>query len=73
MASEPLTQRVRTAHGDAWQEEGRLRIPYGGAFMAQPFAEERAVQLRVTRAVQGEDRGAFDAVGPVQPGNRDLG
>ena len=33
---EALTQRVRTAHGDAWQEEGRLRIPYGGAFAEQP-------------------------------------
>jgi GNAT superfamily N-acetyltransferase len=33
---ETLTQRVRTAHGDAWQEEGRLRIPYGGAFAEQP-------------------------------------
>jgi GNAT superfamily N-acetyltransferase len=31
-----LSQRVRTAHGDAWQEEGRLRIPYGGAFVEQP-------------------------------------
>jgi GNAT superfamily N-acetyltransferase len=36
MASESLSQRVRTAHGDAWQEEGRLRIPYGGAFAEQP-------------------------------------
>jgi ribosomal protein S18 acetylase RimI-like enzyme len=36
MASEPLSRRVRTAHGDAWQEEGRLRIPYGGAFAEQP-------------------------------------
>jgi GNAT superfamily N-acetyltransferase len=27
---------VRTAHGDAWQEEGRLRVPYGGAFAEQP-------------------------------------
>jgi ribosomal protein S18 acetylase RimI-like enzyme len=36
MALEPLGQRVRTAHGDAWQEEGRLRIPYGGAFAEQP-------------------------------------
>jgi GNAT superfamily N-acetyltransferase len=26
-----LSHRVRTAHGDAWQEQGRLRIPYGGA------------------------------------------
>jgi GNAT superfamily N-acetyltransferase len=33
---ETLTQRVRTAHGDAWQEEGRLRIPYGGASAEQP-------------------------------------
>jgi GNAT superfamily N-acetyltransferase len=31
-----LRQRVRTAHGDAWQEEGRLRIPFGGAFAEQP-------------------------------------
>lgn len=25
-----LSDRVRTAHGDAWQAEGRLRAPYGG-------------------------------------------
>jgi hypothetical protein len=25
-----LTERVRTAHGDAWQAEGRLRAPFGG-------------------------------------------
>jgi hypothetical protein len=31
-----LTQRARTAHGDAWQEEGRLRVPYGGAFAELP-------------------------------------
>ena len=31
-----LTARVRTAHGDAWQEQGRLRIPYGGAFAELP-------------------------------------
>jgi GNAT superfamily N-acetyltransferase len=31
-----LNQRVRTAHGDAWQEQGRLRIPYGGAFAEFP-------------------------------------
>ena len=31
-----LTHRVRAAHGDAWQEQGRLRIPYGGAFAELP-------------------------------------
>jgi GNAT superfamily N-acetyltransferase len=31
-----LNHRVRTAHGDAWQEQGRLRIPYGGAFAQLP-------------------------------------
>jgi len=31
-----LTHRVRTAHGDAWQEQGRLRIPYGGAAAELP-------------------------------------
>jgi len=36
MDSTVLTERVRTAHGDAWQEQGRLRIPYGGAFAELP-------------------------------------
>jgi GNAT superfamily N-acetyltransferase len=36
MDSNVLTERVRTAHGDAWQEQGRLRIPYGGAFAELP-------------------------------------
>jgi GNAT superfamily N-acetyltransferase len=31
-----LTQRVRTAHGDAWQVQGRLREPYGGAAAELP-------------------------------------
>lgn len=30
MDADELTHRVRTAHGDAWQVEGRLREPYGG-------------------------------------------
>lgn len=31
-----LTDRVRTAHGDAWQEEGRLRVQHGGGFAELP-------------------------------------
>jgi ribosomal protein S18 acetylase RimI-like enzyme len=31
-----LTERVRTAHGDAWQEQGRLREPYGGGAAELP-------------------------------------
>jgi ribosomal protein S18 acetylase RimI-like enzyme len=31
-----LTAKIRTAHGDAWQEQGRLRIPYGGSFADLP-------------------------------------
>lgn len=31
-----LTERVRTAHGDAWQAEGRLREPYGGGAAELP-------------------------------------
>jgi ribosomal protein S18 acetylase RimI-like enzyme len=31
-----LTGRVRTAHGDAWQAEGRLRAPYGGGATELP-------------------------------------
>lgn len=32
----PLTDRVRTAHGDAWQLEGTLRTAYGGGVAALP-------------------------------------
>jgi GNAT superfamily N-acetyltransferase len=31
-----LTDRVRTAHGDAWQLHGRLRLPYGGGALELP-------------------------------------
>jgi GNAT superfamily N-acetyltransferase len=31
-----LTSRVRTAHGDAWQEQGRLRARLGGGFAVLP-------------------------------------
>lgn len=27
---EPFADRVRTAHGDAWEAQGRLRVPRGG-------------------------------------------
>lgn len=30
MTAVELAERVRMAHGDAWQVEGRLRAPYGG-------------------------------------------
>lgn len=30
MDTTPLTHQVRTAHGDAWQVQGRLRVPQGG-------------------------------------------
>lgn len=33
-AFEELTHRVRTAHGDAWQAQGRLRVAYGGGAAA---------------------------------------
>ncbi|MGZ4610355.1 MAG: GNAT family N-acetyltransferase [Actinomycetes bacterium] len=37
MADEhPLTHRVRTAHGDAWQAEGRLREGLGGGAASLP-------------------------------------
>jgi GNAT superfamily N-acetyltransferase len=32
----PLTARVRTAHGDAWQVEGRLRAELGGGALELP-------------------------------------
>jgi len=31
-----LTERVRAAHADAWQEQGRLRVPYGGGAAELP-------------------------------------
>lgn len=36
MTDDALTQRVRTAHGDAWQAQGRLRAPYGGGAAELP-------------------------------------
>lgn len=36
MTSPELTGRVRTAHGDAWQAQGRLRTPYGGGVAELP-------------------------------------
>ena len=30
MTTADLTERVRAAHADAWQEQGRLRVAYGG-------------------------------------------
>src|SRR5919107_1311530 len=31
-----LAERVRAAHADAWQEQGRLRVPYGGGVAELP-------------------------------------
>src|SRR5919112_1195274 len=31
-----LAERVRAAHADAWQEQGRLRVPYGGGAAELP-------------------------------------
>ena len=36
MSVDHLTERVRAAHGDAWQEEGRLRVRHGGGFAELP-------------------------------------
>jgi GNAT superfamily N-acetyltransferase len=36
MARPGFTARVRAAHGDAWQEEGRLRVQHGGGFAELP-------------------------------------
>ena len=30
MDTTDLTQQVRSAHGDPWQVQGRLRVPHGG-------------------------------------------
>jgi ribosomal protein S18 acetylase RimI-like enzyme len=34
--SKELTDRVRSAHGDAWQVEGRMREPFGGGATELP-------------------------------------
>lgn len=36
MTRDVLTHRVRTAHGDAWQAHGRLRVPFGGGAAELP-------------------------------------
>ena len=36
MITHPLTDRVRTAHGDAWQAHGRLRAEAGGGTLELP-------------------------------------
>ena len=36
MTASDLTDRVRTAHGDAWQAQGRLREPHGGGAVELP-------------------------------------
>lgn len=56
MPPDELTRRVRTAHGDAWEVEGRLREPYGGGtarvrgarLMASGIAHEKWNNADVT-------------------------
>lgn len=36
--SDGLTERVRTAHADAWELEGRVREPFGGGVARMPGA-----------------------------------
>jgi GNAT superfamily N-acetyltransferase len=36
VASAGLTEQVRAAHADAWQEQGLLRVPYGGGAAELP-------------------------------------
>jgi GNAT superfamily N-acetyltransferase len=36
MATAQLAERVRVAHADAWQEQGRLRVPHGGGTAELP-------------------------------------
>lgn len=69
-----LTERVRTAHGDAWQEEGRLRIPYGGAFAEQPGVRLMASGLPHPQWNNGDvtDTAVVD-IGLVREWYADLG
>jgi len=45
MPDEEFGWRVRTAHGDAWQAEGRLREPWGGGVAEVPGARLMATGL----------------------------
>jgi hypothetical protein len=64
---EQLTQLVRTAHGDAWEVEGRLRVPHGGGaarvrgarLMASGIAQPRWNNADVTS--EGVDLEAIGA------------
>ena len=44
-----LGELVRTAHGDAWQAEGRLREPYGGGACAVRGARAMASGIRTPK------------------------
>ena len=44
-----LEELVRTAHADAWQEEGRLREPHGGGVCAVQGARAMASGIRTPK------------------------